>query len=189
MIGGEKAALVSQLMQDPSGFVDTKPMQAITLLLAEEEEQLQEAVADLVDAAEADLDVDVHDPAERAEQLRAGLKGMVTSDIPATWVRQTAPIENADEAAQYAGVDADGWGEQCATWAQRWRDNDLEGTDAELADAHIRSRYGVTKAEFEAVVVEWDGDRTSRALRDMLAGPIETAQDRIRDVTDCLQEE
>lgn len=184
-----KIQMMQQMMSDPSGFVDTKPMRGITMLLAQEEEQLQEAVAELVEATGADLDVDVHDSEERSERLRAGLKGMVNGDVPGAWVAHETDLEHADEAAEFASADVDEWTEQCAEWAERWRDSGLEGTDAELADAHIRSRYGVTKAAFEELVVEWDDDRVNDALRSMLAGPIEEATEQIEQAAETVREE
>jgi hypothetical protein len=187
MMGG-KAKMLQQMMQDPAGFVDTKPMQGLTLLLAQEEEQLQEAVDELVETPGADVAVDVVDPEDRSGQLRAGLKAVVNGDVPEQWVREYAALEHADEAAQYAGAHDDAWQGQCAEWAERWRENGLEGTDAELAEAFIRSRYGVPKDEFEAVVVEWDDDREKDALRQLLAGPLEDAQEQIRAATAAVDD-
>lgn len=185
-----KMQMMQKMMSDPAAFVDTEMMQGITLLLAQEEEQLQESVADLVEAADADADVDVRDPEARSGQLRAGLKAIVNGNVPATWVRiqEVIDLEHVDEAAEFANADADEWQAQCREWAERWRENGLEGTDEELADAHIRSRYGVTKATFERVVVEWDDERVDSTLRDLLAGPIEDLQDQIDAVTETLQE-
>lgn len=185
-----KMQMMQKMMSDPAAFVDTEMMQGITLLLAQEEEQLQESVAALVEAADTDVGVDVEDPEARSGQLRAGLKAMVNGDIPATWVRTQSDVdlEHVDEAAEFANADPDDWQAQCQEWAERWRENGLEGTDAELADAHIRSRYGVTKATFEDVVVEWDADRVDATLRELLVGPIEDVQDQIDAVTETLED-
>lgn len=184
-----KMQMMQKMMSDPAGFLDTEMMQGLTLLLAQEEAALQESVADLVNAADVDVDVQVAEPDERAEQLRAGLKAVVSGTVPETWVRHfaDAELDHVDEAVEFANADADEWDEQCREWAQRWRENDLEGTDAELSEAHIRTRFGVSRDEFEELVVEWDEERVNSALREMLAGPIEATQAEIDAVTEVLE--
>jgi hypothetical protein len=81
------------------------------------------------------------------------------------------------------------WAEQRAEWADSWREQGLEGTDRELSTAHVGARFDMDLEEFEKLVVDWSSEREKRALRQLLAGPIEAAQDQIDAATDAVRDQ
>lgn len=83
----------------------------------------------------------------RSAQVREALKAIIRGDIPEYWVRTYAPVSNAEEAAQYAGLDEDEWREVQAGWAELYRDRGIDGETGELVSQHIQTRYGVGRAQ------------------------------------------
>lgn len=152
------------------------------------EHRLLEAVADQHDALDLAA-VGVPEPEARADRLRELWLAQFEGRFPAFWVEHYADLENPEEAAQFADLDAEEWETTKAEWADRYRRNGMDlDDDDELAAAHTTARYGVTLAEFEQVVVEWPEDRQGEELQDVIAGPVERAISGIEAATDHLRE-
>lgn len=142
----------------------------------------ERAHLDLAEELAADFGVEAPTPlgagdyeAFRAEQLRDGLMALAESDFPAFHVRQVFETyadddttKGAAEAMAYADMTADEFEDEKAAWAEGWRERGLEGTDEELASAHVTTRYGLELATFQRYVVGCanDGD----ALETFLGG-------------------
>ena len=178
-LGPKQLAQAKKMMNDPTAMLDMEPVLAILNVIANVETSLQESAGRAAIAHDVDSEIEVHDVEERVEMLRAGLQASMTGTIPQTWVKYCSDLENAEEAAEFANIDAEDWEQQCDEWATKWRDSGLEGTDEQLAEAHIRQRYDVDKATFEETVVEWEEARAKEALEEMLAGPMEDVVEQV----------
>lgn len=174
-------------------FFESQQAEALLSIVAHQERRIVQGVRDLQGA----LDVDDVAPIEeipsaddRVEQIRGLALAMVDEDLPAWWVANIADIENAEEAAQYAALDAAGWETTKETWAANYREQGVEGTDHELATAHVRARFDAADlATFEEIVVDWDDDRRRAVLEDVLAGGFALAEDRLEAMTEAVQED
>jgi hypothetical protein len=126
---------------------------------------------------------------ERVDELAALVAGLRNHDIREAWLEHWGPDlpEDANDPSPYMGLDADEWTSKRQQWAERYRQEGGDGlaqlSDRRLADAHVRSQFGVSLAEFEREIVEWSrGD----ALREAVSGPhlrTEDALDAALDAT------
>lgn len=182
-LGGGREAMQRQLGQR----LVEQYGDAILSIVTTVERRLLAAVADQHDALGL-AGIEVPDPEVRAERLRDLWMAQFEGRFPAFWVEHYAPVENPGEAAQYADLDAGEWETTVGEWADRYRRQDVTGTDVELAGAHTKARYGVPFEEFERVVVEWPEERPGEELQDVVAGPVERAISGVEQATDELRE-
>lgn len=129
----------------------------------------------------------VPDPDDRRAQLRQMWLAMIEGRFPEWWVEHCCPrLENPAEAAQYADLSDEEWQEQKAEWAERYRNNDVDGDDDELAEAHIRHRYDVSLRTFRHLVVTWPEGRIADELERVAAAGVQTAYEGLERVNDEL---
>lgn len=167
---------LQRIAQDPA---NSEVVQAlITIVVSLEERQLA-AVEALHDAQGIEgVDNQVSEE-ERREQLRSLVNALASGSVRDWWFREVAGehIHNAEDAKAYAGLDADEWQEQKATWAETYReraDGDLqEYSDDDLAGRHVEQHYGVSLQEFREEVVEWS---EKEALQTVIAGRFQAVE-------------
>jgi hypothetical protein len=183
--GGGKDVMQQKMVQR---VLDSEAAEAVLTILARTEHRLLTAVVEQHDLLGLDGPAAPLDPEERAERLRGLWEAKMAGEFPAFWVEHYADLDNPEEAAQFAAVDPEEWQTTKREWADRLRRNGLEGDTNELAEGHVRKRYGVGLAEFERVVVEWPDGRASEELQAVLAGPVETAVAGIERANDHLRD-
>ncbi|QFU83385.1 hypothetical protein [Natronorubrum aibiense] len=173
-------------------FFQSKQAEAFLSIVAHRERRIMEAVADLQEAVDADIEQLEGLPSvdDRVEQIRSMALAMIDESLPSWYVQEAMDLENAEEAAQYADLTAEEWETTKETWADRYREQGIEGSVDELATAHIRARFDVDDLEtFRQAVIEWPDDRQRAVLEEALAGGLEMAEQGIRDVTDAVDSE
>lgn len=170
-------------------FLEGEAAEAVLRVLTTIEQRLLEAVVEQHDVLNLDGAGAVPDRDDRAAELRQLWLAKAEGRFPAWWVETYADVEHPGEAVQYAGLDADAWAEQLATWADRYREAGVDGSDRLLANSHIKTRYGVGLEAFEEEVVEWSAERQSRELQRIMAGPVERAIGGIERATDQLRDQ
>ncbi|WP_254763362.1 hypothetical protein [Natrinema marinum] len=173
-------------------FFQSQQAEAFLSIVAHRERRIMEAVADLQEAVDADVDQLEGLPSvdDRVEQIRSMALAMVDESLPSWYVQEAIDIDNADEAAQYADLTDEEWQTTKETWADRYREQGVEGGVDELATAHVRARFNVDDLEtFREAVVEWSDERQQAVLEEALAGGLEMAEQGIRDVTDAVDSE
>ncbi|MFA9415168.1 hypothetical protein [Natrinema sp. HArc-T2] len=172
-------------------FFQSKQAEAFLSIVAHRERRIMEAVVDLQEATDADIDVIEGVPSvdDRVEQIRSMALAMIDESLPEWYITEAMDLENAEEAAQYADLTADEWETTKETWADRYREQGIEGDVDELATAHVRARFDVDDLEtFREGVVEWPDDRQRAVLEEALAGGLEMAEQGIEDVTEELED-
>lgn len=135
-------------------------------------------------------DDDLPSKADRVTQLQQLVLAKIEDRFPAHVVETYCGdrLDHADEAADFAAIPDEEWTAQKETWAEEYRDAGYEGSDEELARAHVRSRYGVDLDVFEALVVNWPEGREAAELRNILASGLEMANEGINRTTAVLEE-
>ncbi|SES70491.1 hypothetical protein [Natrinema hispanicum] len=172
-------------------FFQSRQAEAFLSIVAHRERRIMEAVVDLQEATDADIDVIDGVPSvdDRVEQIRSMALAMIDESLPEWYITEAMDLENAEEAAQYADLTADEWETTKETWADRYREQGIEGDVDELATAHIRARFDIDDLEtFREAVVEWPDDRQRAVLEEALAGGLEMAEQGIEDVTEELED-
>ena len=172
-------------------FFQSKQAEAFLSIVAHRERRIMEAVVDLQEATDADIDVIEGVPSvdDRVEQIRSMALAMIDESLPEWYVQEAVDLENAEEAAQYADLTEEEWQMTKETWADRYREQGIEGDVDELATAHVRARFDVDDLEtFREAVVEWPDDRQRAVLEEALAGGLEMAEQGIENVTEELEE-
>lgn len=151
-------------------------LEAVANIIAGLETELLDEVAALEDAAGIDHIDAVPDQEERRETLLALVQAKMGGDPREFYVSEIASqhVENAADAKPYLGLDPEEWESQIATWAESYRSKGAgsDMTDREIAEEHVRRKFGVSLSEFERNIVEWE---QSDMLRRVLAGNVETA--------------
>jgi len=93
------------------------------------------------------------------------------------FVDHVAPddLTNTDQAADFAGMDADAWNQQLDEWVAAIRDRAgdavADRSDRELANAHVTETFGVDLETFEDEVIDFE---PQRVLQEIVLGPSET---------------
>jgi hypothetical protein len=128
----------------------------------------------------------VPQPEDRVEQMQEFALAKLDGAGHEWYLEEMVGVENVDEAVEHAGRPLDEWGETKAGWAEFYRSEGMEGTDRELAEAHVRTHFGVSLDTFEEVIVEWDESDEKALVEDVLAGGINTAEQGIITATDHL---
>lgn len=169
-------------------FLESDAAEALLSILTTVERRLVAAVVEQHDLLDVDGLDEVPDPDERAARLRSLWQAKMSGEFPAWWVEHYADLEHPGEAAQFANEAAEEWETTKGEWAARYRRQDMEGSDEELANAHTQARYGVPLDEFERVVIEWPDERHGDELQAVIAGPVEAAIGGIEASNDHLRE-
>lgn len=174
-------------------FFQSKQAEAFLSIVAHRERRIMEAVADLQEAVNDD-DIErlegLPSVDDRVEQIRSMALAMIDDSLPAWYVEEAIDIDNAEEAAQYADLTDEEWQTTKETWADRYREQGVEGGIDELATAHVRTRFDVDDLEtFREAVVDWPSERQQAVLEEALAGGLEMAEQGIHDVTDAVDSE
>lgn len=146
--------------------------------LAEKEDAHLELAERMTEDFRLDGSVPRQDIEGRAEELKDGIVALASDTFPAFYVRTyfermaEDTEKDADDALKYISTEGltDDWQEQKAAWAEGWREQGLEGTDDELAHAHVASRFGITLEEFESYVVDWRDEKFADRLETFLGG-------------------
>lgn len=183
MIG--KQAVMKQLA---SNITESDEIKALVAIIAEIEHRQLTAVGELHDA----LGVDGIEVTKGKEERREQLLDVVDAAAPGgslldLWFEQVAPdhIDAAEDAKSYAGLSDEEWQQQQSNWAAAYRDR-IEGehTDEELAEQHVRRKFGVSLDEFEREVIGFnEGD----AMRTLLASNFEAVEHGIAQATEAAK--
>ncbi|WP_121822861.1 hypothetical protein [Halostella salina] len=157
-------------------FVQSDQFEAILDIFTEIEEETVESVQGVADAVDG---VDGVEEIPTAEDRKAVLQelalAVISGEFPSWYVERLAPVDRSEEAAEFVGADPDALAQK---WAERLRDEDIEGDDRELATAYVRTRYGLDSFdEFVSLVVDWDEDRVEETMEAVVAGGFERAQE------------
>jgi len=173
---------------------ESERIRAIAEILTEIQRAQRAAVIDQRDELDIDPDDEVSgvDPEERTGEV-LDLVDAYTPGGPSlaeTWLARAAPedleVDNPAALANYAGLSAEEWEHQQQTWAKSYRaatGKTVDATDRDLAEMHVKGKWGVSLERFEALIVDWD---RGRALRDLFAGPSEATEAAIRANTEAL---
>lgn len=151
---------------------DDKGKELLKIRSAEEEKMIQ-AVNDLYDAVGIDDRHEVPDEEERAEQLKEGIFALVNDDLEQFYAKEFAKRHldvRPEQVEKYVDMETEEWDRQCARWAEAYRRRDIEGTDDELANQHVKSKFGVPRAVFEAEVVFWHDEKREEVLQRFFGG-------------------
>jgi len=172
-------------------FFQSQQAEAFLSIVAHRERRVMEAIADLQKATDGVEPIEgIPSVDDRVEQIRSMALAMIDESLPSWYVEEAIDIENSGEAAQYADLTDEEWETTKETWADRYREQGVEGDVDELAKAHVRTRFDVEDLEtFREAVVEWSDDRRQAVLKEALAGGLEMAEQGIRDVTDVVDSE
>lgn len=156
--------------------LESEQADAVLSILTTAETRLLDAVAEQHQHLDVEDPVErVPDPDDRADAIREMAIAWVEDRFAAHWVERYSGLDNAAEAAEFADMSREEWETTKAEWAARYRRNGADGSDDDLAGAHVAARYGVDLETFEQRVVEWPDDRKSDTVRDIMAGGIERA--------------
>lgn len=170
-------------------FLESDQAEALlTILTTIEDEQLA-AVEELHDELGIEFIDERPTPEDRAELLRAMALAQMGGEFPAFWVRHCSGLDNADEAAEVADLDADGWADQRATWAASYREASMEGTDRQLVEGHVRRRFGVPLDRFRELVVDWPAGRVAEEMQALVASGAETVTTGIELATEAVRDD
>jgi len=165
-------------------FTESEQFEAIlTIFLTCEKDTVEavQEVADVVDEMEGIEEIPTVE--DRKAVIKEMAKAVIAGEFPSWYLRRIAPIDNADEAAQHIGADVD---DLVGRWAERLRDQDVDGDDRELATAYVRSRFDVEDLdEFEGLIT-WDEEKVQATMEDVVAGGFEAAQNTAREAADHI---
>lgn len=183
MFNMQRFSELRTIAQDPT---DSEYVQALVTILSTLEHRQLQAVEELHGALDFDgIEVQA-DEEQRREQLLALVDAVASGEFEAYWFEEVAGenIENPDDARAYAALDEGEWESQIGTWAETYRSKASEEfvnkTDRQVAALHVARKFGVSLAEFEREVVNYD---RQEALRTVLAGNFEAVENGIRAAT------
>ncbi|WP_159900753.1 hypothetical protein [Salinirussus salinus] len=193
MLSGAKA----KMMQRAAAQMDVRESglaQRLTNEMALYEHQQARAVAALADAAGFEGEVPVPDPDERQQRLLDAAEATSSQQFPVWWWKTVAPeqMDNPEIAAQSAGIGRQEYHDLITDWCRRYYDRGAVDTPPEEMDAgqrarivqqHLAAVHDVTARTWVEDVVNWDAQR---ALRGLLAGPIQSNTATIWAVADAL---
>lgn len=161
--------------------------------LAALEENRRKALDAHLEAIGVADDVDLEplaDREDRVDELLALIEARISGDPWDYWVEWQAPeeLENPDRARDYEGLSRDEWEQRVSQFANVYRgefDDVDDLTDRELADYHIRSRFGLEIEQFEAAVVTWN---PAEVMERAIAGPMQDMTAAVVEATAAVQE-
>lgn len=156
----------------------------LTQVWAEKEASLTEAARGLP----GDHDLPENAADDRAQAIREAAQAILAGDLQEHYLAHYTPVENAERATRYLGLDDDEWQGVRDGWVSRFRAEGIEADDAEIIQAHIKRQFNVPTGTFEDLVVGWDDAQTERAMREMLLGPLDDVEAAIEAATETLQE-
>jgi len=174
MLEKAKQKMMGKAMQnaEPS---EKEAVQALAEVIAGLEHEQAQAIAALVDAAGLDLDVH-HDQQVREQQLLDTADAVAQQRLPEYALGQL-DVEGTEKAMQHLGSDE--WPEQKREWYKMYRERGVvdgppvdDATDEDVdraAKLHVPEVFGLSLAEFEQYVVNWD---RGAAVEELLAGPL-----------------
>ncbi|MUW13934.1 hypothetical protein GJ633_04100 [Halorubrum sp. CBA1125] len=159
--------------------------QAVAGGLAEIERAQAEAVRDLAEAHDFDVDVKEPDPEERRDLLLRGAEAAADGNGVEWWLdeRHGHRLDDPEAAVEYAKMSPDEWDAQIERWAEFYRSNGYgaDRSDRDLAAVHVRETFGVDLDWFEETIVGLD---RAEVLRQLLAGNLESIEFAIRDAAE-----
>ncbi|WP_058366393.1 hypothetical protein [Haloparvum sedimenti] len=186
MLGGMQQQALKRVLSNPE---ENERIRAYAGTLAAIEREQREAMRDHfaddlgVDPEEFDL-VEPPEAEERISTLCRAIAAHMAGDPWNLWLEELAPeeLQNAEQAAEYAGMDDDAWSEQVTEWAAQYRDRAGDAvagrTDRELASVFIEDTFGVGLDTFEQAVVGFD---PGEVFREVVAAPLETHTEAVTD--------
>jgi hypothetical protein len=158
-------------------------------VVAHREKRLVEHVQALHDELGIDEIEDIPDPDDRVAQMQSFALAKLDGSAHEWYLREMLGADNVDEATTHVGKPLDAWDETMSGWADFYRDEGMEGSDRELAEAHVRTHFDLTLDQFETYVVEWDQEDERELVEDVLVAGVNTAEEGIETATEKLREE
>lgn len=129
------------------------------------------------------------DPEDRQDELLGMTEALQEGRLGAWWIEQHDRLDNPEDAEALIGLDPDEWRDQIEAWARSWRRAEPDAvdgkTDAQIADLHVRHKFGVPLGEFSKNVVEFSkGD----ALETVLTGHLRATTEAMNRAADAIEE-
>ncbi len=171
------------LKQAAKKFLRSTWAEGISELIAAVERDLTTSVEDLIVTTDADVDLDVPDADDRAEQLREGVLAIIEGDLRDHYIREHLDCAKADRVAKLVALDVDDWQDRQDGWMEAYREQGVEYPDEEIIDQHLLRTYRLTTADVNRLR-EWPDELQTDAMRTVLVGNVEDAREAIEAVTD-----
>jgi hypothetical protein len=159
---------------------ETQVAQALVKSLTEYEARQLNALAQLTEAA--DVDVDLRYDRERREQMLLSLADAIASrSVQDWWFDVVGPqvMDNADTAQKYVGLSGSEWYDQIRAWHNQYHEKGIveepvgaadPETIGETAAKHVEAQFGISLREFVATIINWN---RGEQIQPILAGPIQ----------------
>ncbi|MCU4716870.1 hypothetical protein [Halapricum hydrolyticum] len=174
---------------------ETAVAQAVVGTLTGYEMQQTQALVELNDAADVDVDLE-YDRERRAQTLLSLADAVADRDVRGWWFRTIGPelMDQPEKAQQYVGLDADEYRETLEDWYRQYYergvvDTSLDEADRErigwIAENHVQTVFDLSLREFLELVVNWD---RGEQIQPVLGGPIERNNAVIRQVAEEIDE-
>lgn len=143
-------------------LVDSEAVEGLCNVIATVERAQLEAVQDLHDAVDVEMIDSLPDVDDRRDELQSLIAAMMGGDLE----EQIPDLVDApaDEIEPYVAMDADEWDDQIEEWARTYRERapgELDQSDRDLADQHVRTKWGLDLATFERLIVNFDAAETA----------------------------
>lgn len=192
---------ITQLREKMSELKNPRESEAIrdwARILAEQERESRKAALAILDAMDADHDLDPpRDVEDRIDDL-CGLLGAYVKhrgDVRGYYLEQYGPdVGNIERAKSFIGLSAEEWEHRQATWAELWRNEGLpdgrdpsEMDDRDLAKFHVEQST-VLGCSFEAFERDVVNLGPGEAMQAILAGEFEETNAALRRAADAVEE-
>lgn len=191
MMNRAKAATMKPIAKS---FVGSALAESLTTVWADKEGGLATSANRLLEAVDApdELTVEVGSVESRSQAMRAAAEAILSGNLERHYLAEYTPVENAERAVRYVGMDADEWADVRSGWVEAFHERapQTKGEDdAYLVERHLQSQFGVDRDTFEELVVGWDDEATQAAMREILLGPLDDVQAAIDQATETINEE
>lgn len=156
-------------------------------IIAEIERAQRAQLLELHEALDIEGLDDVDDVEDRVDELCEFISGYTSKDLRDYWLEYQAPEDLSADVKPYLDLDDQEWENQIGRWAESYRANaDLSDvSDRDIANQHVRNRFGLSLTEFEQHVVSWSFKET---MEEALTGPLERNEDAIADAVAAVEE-
>lgn len=185
MIGDKLKQKQAEMLAEQ--LVESEAIEELCRVIATMERRQLAAVADLHEELDVAMIDDLPDVEERREELQVLIRALMGGDLQEVFLeRIDLPSE---EVEPYLGLDDGEWQAQIEEWAQRYRSQApgaVQGrTDRDLARQHVRNKWDVDLATFEAMIVGFDPAETAELV---FTGNMQTVRQGIERATEEVRD-